>query len=57
MGEFGNVGSNPVSHYIISKANVDYDDYKMILLDKLLQYISTTINGKKIYFQNERKKI
>jgi hypothetical protein len=55
MENYGKVvGSNPISHYIISKANVDYDDYIDDITGKTAP-ISTTINGKKVYFMNVRK--
>ena len=56
MENYGKVvGSNPISHYIISKANVDYDDYIDDITGKTAPILSTTINGKKVYFMNVRK--
>ena len=56
MENYGNVvGSNPISHYIISKANVDYDDYIDDITGKTAPILSTTINGKKVYFMTVRK--
>ena len=54
--KFGVVpGSNPISHYIISKADVDYDDYNDSTTGKVAPIYSATVNGKKIYFQNVNK--
>ena len=54
--KFGVVtGSNPVYHYIISKEDVDYDDYNDSLTGKVAPIYSATVNGKKIYFQNVNK--
>ena len=51
--EFGIVaGSNPISHYIVSKADVDYNDYNDVLTGKVAPIYSAVVNGKKIYFQN-----
>ena len=56
MENYGKVvGSNPISHYIISKANVDYDDYIDDITGKTAPILSTTINGKKVYFMTVRK--
>jgi len=54
--EFGVVpGSNPVSHYIISEADVDYDDYNDDTTRKIAPIYSAIVDGKKIYFQNVSK--
>ena len=51
--EFGIVaGSNPISHYIVSKADVNYNDYNDVLTGKVAPIYSAVVNGKKIYFQN-----
>ena len=51
--EFGIVaGSNPISHYIVSKADVNYNDYNDVLTGKVTPIYSAVVNGKKIYFQN-----
>jgi hypothetical protein len=54
--KFGIVpGSNPISRYVISKANVDYDDYKDDITRKIAPIYSAIVDGKKIYFQNVSK--
>jgi hypothetical protein len=56
--KFGVVpGSNPVYHYIISKANVNYANYNDSVTGKVAPIYSATVNGKKIYFQNVRHTI
>jgi hypothetical protein len=50
-------GSNPVYHYIISKANVNYANYNDSVTGKVAPIYSATVNGKKIYFQNVRHTI